>query len=552
MACTYSDYPACIEFSAQVCNCLLFSVLVPTTRFNHTNNGFALLRYKTPSSSPHEHLPYYRRQRLQCRNQLVLLLQLRATTLTRSFNQRRSSRRSDRSVSFSLPSSHKHSSSQLRDASSAHTRKGSFGDDEKVSDISLQTYSSYTNHTPTPSLGDFRFPPQPDGGAVLPTMTAQPAARLESDAGEVSATAKLWRPQRHSNTYTHAGRGSSSVASTTSTDAGTSVGGSGRLQPSAFIESHTPGQKRQVLARHPSISSNTTLSSGIRRLHYEPAVFYPQQNYQLVYPANPAVPVYSGAFGTVPALQQLSAVQGQSFSNVTNTVQVPNFEPLPLIAPPPTPVLVDAISHAPWRTNQSITQAPVMYEPAVPVLNLSAPSNFIGNPAGMARADTIAARKFQEDGLKSSLESIPELCTQLRHRQTRVNMARSKLAELEATSNTSLAPPLDERYAREYKRFLDETNGVFEAVAKGKENYPAKALAALGVSLAVVKEEHDARLRTTQIWQEIQTWKEALYQSELRAYEARLVLEQARHRLSSLERGDARKMRALVAGTVDW
>lgn len=234
-------------------------------------------------------------------------------------------------------------------------------------------------------------------------------------------------------------------------------------------------------------------------------------------------------------------------------------EPRPLVAPPPTPVLANLGAHAPWRTevsSQAVIQAPAMYEPSLPFaklppgpqLSLSAPLDFLADPAGLARADAMAGQQFQEESLKGSLQSIPELCTQLRHRQARVNLARSKLAELEAASNGSFAPPMNERYAREYKRFLEETNSVFEAVAKGKENYPAKALAALGVSLAVVKEEFAARLRTTQVSQEIQTWREILHQSEQRVYEARLVLDQARHRLNSLERGDARMMRALVAG----
>jgi hypothetical protein len=201
-----------------------------------------------------------------------------------------------------------------------------------------------------------------------------------------------------------------------------------------------------------------------------------------------------------------------------------------------------------------------MYEPSLPLaksptgpqLSLSAPSHFLADPAGLARADVMAGQQFQAEGLKGSLQSIPELCTQLRHRHARVNLARSKLAELDAALNASLAPPMNERYAREYTRFLEETNRVFEAVAKGKENYPAKALAALGVSLAVVKEEHAARLRTTQIWEEIQIWGEILRQSEQRVQDARLVLEQARHRLNSLKRGDSCKMRALAAGIVNF
>jgi len=459
------------------------------------------------------------------------------------------------------------------------------GYNERESDISVQTLSSHTNHTPTPDLSNFRFPPQPDEDGVLSISTSpvsRPATPFESYADEAGSAADPWRPRRHSDVRAQTRRDNPSVATSTSTDARHSYGGPASLLPPVEIERNPHLlQRPQVSGRRPSISSAATPSSvpssarrgshsGAHRLHYQPAIYYPPQiapgyrgyatnsQQQFMDPVNPVVPGHSGAFSTFAAFQQLptyGVVQGPFVDNRPDFVRLANHEPRPLVAPPPTPVLADVSTNVPCGARvlvQLIMQTSATYGPTLPLtgpqLSLSAPSNFVADPVGMARADAMAGQKFQEESFKGSLESIPELCTQLRHRQVRVTMARTKLAELEAASNASPAPPMNERYAREYTRFLGETNGVFEAVAKGKENYPAKALAALGVSLAVVNQEHAARLRTTQLWQEIQMWREVLHQNEQRAYEVRLALEQARQRLSSLEPGEARKARGFVAG----
>jgi hypothetical protein len=301
----------------------------------------------------------------------VLSLQLNILDLTRSFNQRRSSHRSDRSVSFSLPSGHKHSSSSLHNTFANDVAKN---DDKRVSDTSLQAHGRYPSHSPTLSLSSFCFPPQPEEDVVLPNTTSpipRPATPFELGAEPVEAATEQWRTRRRSNSYAHARCDSSSMAYTTSIDARASTGGPGSLLPPVVIDGSSQStRKSQVAARRSSTSSTATLSAvpssacqgwqpSVRRLHYQPAVIYPQQvvfdhqNYAththqpFGYATYPAGPFYSNAPNVFPSLEHIPMYDMAQGSFVGNILQLTDGEPRPLVAPPPTPVLPNVGAHAP-------------------------------------------------------------------------------------------------------------------------------------------------------------------------------------------------------------
>lgn len=214
---------------------------------------------------------------------------------------------------------------------------------------------------------------------------------------------------------------------------------------------------------------------------------------------------------------------------------------------------------------------------------LSTPFKHENNPLALARADIQAGQLYLKTQLEQLVDSIPQLNAHVRHCVTRTNSARLKIAELRkelkrlyiqqrsdipATAHHhhhhlplgafgALSQMNDAAYLREVADYERKTQQVFDSVARGQATYHPKALAALGMSLTIVKQGlQSARLRQQQQEQQqlerqkfnfrkakrqakqsLEKWLGILEEAESREEEAKMALDQVRRRVRELEEG---------------